>query len=185
MSAEAKPTKRAVSESRKRDSDDEDEEIISVARQFPIVMRRPLIYGMLIMLVGLLPWAYAFGSELSWATQATWWLVGCLAALALYWLYTWVGWYYSVFVLTDKRIVVTRQKGFFNRSVSELSLNNIQNVTYSMKGVQAAVFHFGDVNIATLSGSGGFDIKTLHRPERFAKAIIRVAGLSGSTPTAE
>lgn len=181
-----RPTKRDTAAARKeRSGNFDNEDIIRVNRQFPIVMRRPLIYGMLILVVGLLPWAFAFGNMYSWAEQAAWWLIFCIIVLILYWLRTWVGWYFTVFVLTDKRVVMTRQKGLFDRTVSELALNNIQNVTYAMKGVQAAMFHFGDITIATLSGAGNFEMKYVHRPERFAKAIIRAAGLSGSTPTAE
>ena len=148
-------------------------------------MRRPLIWGMLIILAGLIPWAIAIGNLYSWASQSVLWLSFCVFVLIIYWLRTWVGWYYSVFVLTDKRIVITRQKGFFDRTVSELALNNIQNVTYSIKGIQAVMFHFGDINIQTLSGSGGFDLRIIHKPENFAKAIIDAAGLRGSTPTPE
>ncbi len=194
----SKPTsKRDMSEHRrqhpeskpkpKRDHGDDyaDEDIIRVTRQFPVVMRRPLIGGMLILLLGLIPWAIAVGNLYSWAGQSVIWLSICVVVLIVYWLRTWVGWYYSVFVLTDKRIVITRQKGFFDRTVSELALNNIQNVTYGIKGIQAVIFHFGDINIQTLSGSGGFDLRIIHKPEKFAKAIIRAAGLSGSTPTSE
>src|SRR5579884_4266890 len=120
-----RPTKRDIAAARKEHSGNFDnEEIIRVNRQFPIVMRRPLIYGMLILVVGLLPWAFAFGNMYSWAEQAAWWLILCVIILALYWLRTWVGWYFTVFVLTDKRVVMTRQKGLFDRTVSELALNN-------------------------------------------------------------
>jgi len=193
----ARPSKRETSAARKGDHDDssrrqrqddprhnpdefDNEDVIKMARQFPIVLRRPLIYGMLIIVVGLLPWAWAVGRGYSWVSYAAWWMLISVIVLAVYWLLSWVGWYFSVFVLTDKRIVVTRQRGFFDRTVSELALNNIQNVTYQVKGMQAAIFHFGDISIATLSGSGGFDIRTVHRPERFARAVIKACGLSES-----
>ena len=186
MQDKPKPSKRDTAHVRKKDDQDFDnEDIIRVTRQFPIVLRRPLIWGMLIILVGFGPWAIAFGNMYSWASVAGWWFLGSIIFLVLYWLTVWVGWYYSVFVLTDRRIVVTKQKGFFDRSVSELALNNIQNVTYSVKGIQASLFHFGDISIQTLGGRGGFEIKVIHHPEVFAKAIIKAAGLSGSTETPE
>ncbi len=180
----ARPSKRETALSRKKEDDDfSNEDVLKVARKFPIVLRKPLIFGMFLLIIGLLPWAVAYGNSYSWLNIAVWWLLFCMVALIYYWLIKWVGWYFSVFVLTDKRIVVTRQKGFFDRTVSELSLNNIQNVTYSIKGFQASVFHFGNISIATLSGSGGFDLKTVHHPERFARAIIKAAGLSSDGST--
>ena len=179
----SKPSKRETAHQERAAGDFENEDVLRVVRQFPIVMRHPLIWGMLLILVAMVPWSIAFGNAYSWVDYSYGWMLAIVLILLFYWLRTWVGWYYSIYVLTEKRIVVTTQKGFFSRSVSELALNNIQNVTYAQEGLQAAIFHFGSISIQTLSGSGGFDLKYIHHPERFARAIIKASGIttSGST----
>lgn len=159
----------------------QDEDIISVTRQFPIVMRRQLIIGMLIILFGMLPWSYATGNVLDWAPQATWWMILVFAALIFYWFRTWVGWYYSIYMLTSVRVVAIRQKGFFNRRVEELALNNVQNVNYHITGFQAALFGYGDIDVQTLSGSGGLKMTVIHHPADLQQAILAAVHKHGST----
>lgn len=159
----------------------EDEEILAVIRQFPIVLRWPLIVGLFIILISLIPWAIAYSNGYSWLNLAVYWLVAGILILIFYWLVKWISWYYSVFVLTNYRIMIIKQQGFFDRGVSELTLNNIQNVNYRMKGIKASVFKYGDVLIETLSGGGDLELTKIHYPVRFQQKILNAAHKFGST----
>lgn len=150
----------------------EDEEVITIERRFPIVLRRPLIFGLLIITVAILPWIFAYGLSLSWLNIAYYWMAICSIFLLFYWLRSWVGWHYSIYVLTNQRIMVVKQSGFFSREVVDLALHNIQNVNYSIKGIQGAMFGFGSLNIDTLSGSGGLRLKYVYKPARLQKIIM-------------
>ncbi len=149
------------------------EEVQVLTRKFPVVLRRPLIYGLLIILVGMIPWAIATANAYSWEGFAIGWLLFAIAVLAFYWLRAWVGWYYSIYMITNKRLMVVTQRGFFNRLVKELALSNIQNVNYQVNGVQAAMFGYGVVEIETLSGGGGMKLGYVHHPADFQQAILR------------
>lgn len=151
-----------------------DEDIITVTRQFPIVLRRPLIFGLLIITVGIIPWTFGYGLNTSWLPLANYWLLICALLLLIYWVRAWVGWHYSVYVLTNQRIMVVKQSGFFTREVADLALHNIQNVNYSIKGIQGSLFGFGTVKIDTLSGSGALRLRYVHRPARLQKQIMEV-----------
>ncbi|MEI6716700.1 MAG: PH domain-containing protein [Candidatus Saccharibacteria bacterium] len=151
-----------------------DEQIILVEHQHPVVMRRQLIYGMLILLVAILPWAYAVGNDYSWAGYTYWFLLGALLILGFYWLRTWVGWYYSVYVLSNTRIMVVRQRGFFGREVSELALNNVQSVNYNIRGAQASMLGYGNVVVETLSGSKPLRLRMVHKPAKLQQSILEV-----------
>lgn len=153
----------------------EDEEVLVVERLFPIVMRRPLIFGMIIVVFALLPWAIATYYVFSWIDYTYWWMLAGALILLFYWVRTWVGWYYSVYVLTSQRVMVVKQKGFFSRDVSELTLNNVQNVNYSQKGVQAALFGFGTVTVETLSGGTPLKLTMVSKPVQLQKAIVEAA----------
>src|SRR5438045_3835118 len=82
-----------------------DETVELVFRQHPIVLRLPLVYGLLIILVGLVPLLLFPLSNLA--------LQIALAApviTLLYWFYQWVGYHYSYYILTDSRLISINQK---------------------------------------------------------------------------
>lgn len=159
----------------------EDEDVSAVVRRFPVVLRWALIKGMLLILVGMIPWAFAMNTGASWLGMAYNWMFVAFAALAWYWLREWVGWYYSIYLLTSNRLMVITQKGFFKRSVAELALNNIQNVNYKIDGFQASVFGYGDISVETLSGGGGFIMDHVHRPAKFQQKILNAVRAFDST----
>lgn len=158
----------------------DDEHVITVSRQFPIVLRRPLIFGMFLLLLAVIPWSIAYGSGYDWVNYTYAWM--CLVAvfLIVYWVRTWVGWHYSVYVLTTKRIMIVKQNGFFTREVADLALNNIQNVNYKIKGVQGAMFGFGTLKIETLSGGGGFSLRYVHKPAALQQDIMKAVHAHGA-----
>ncbi|MDP4038906.1 MAG: PH domain-containing protein [bacterium] len=160
-----------------------DEEILAVTRQFPLVLRWPLIWGLLIIAISLAPWAIAYSNNYNWLNLAILWMIINIIILIVYWLIRWISWYYSVYILTNYRIITIKQNGLFNREVSELTLNNIQNVNYQIKGIQASFFKFGNVIIETLSGGGDLELKKIYRPIRFQQKILNTAHKLSSTQT--
>ena len=159
-------------------------ELIFVERQFPIVMRIPLIVGMVLILVGLVPWSIATANDYSWQPHTITWLIVWTIILASYWTYHYISWYFTVLILTEEELTRVTQQGFFRRSVQSLTLNNIQSVNYTVPGMQAALFHFGDIKIETLSGSGHMKIRTMHKPARLQAEILEAVRVYGSTAEA-
>ena len=107
------------------DGQHDDEEIILMFRRHPVVMRKGLIGLLIMVVVGLLPVTiWPTNLNLLWLA-----LVGfILGGLLLF--YQWIGWYYSIFLLTDQRFVQISQKGLFNRSIVDVGLDKIQNINY-------------------------------------------------------
>ncbi|MEI7683141.1 MAG: PH domain-containing protein [Candidatus Saccharibacteria bacterium] len=155
-----------------RPDDGYEAELIFVERQFPIVMRIPLIAGMFLILVGLVPWSFATANAYSWQPLTINWLIIWSAILLSYWIYHFVGWYFTVLILTSEEVTLIKQKGFFKRSVQSLTLNNVQSVNYTIPGMQGAMFHFGDLRIETLSGSGHMSVKTMFKPALLQAEIL-------------
>lgn len=156
------------------------ENVLLVERQYPIVLRRPLIFGLVIMPVSLLPWAIATYNSYDWINYTYWWMAAWLLFLFWFWLRAWVGWFYTVYVLTNQRILIVSQHGFFSREVNDLTLNNIQNVNYKVTGFQAALFGFGTVTIQTLSGAKPLRLRYIHGPAEFAQSISKVSRIETS-----
>lgn len=149
-----------------------DEIVIAVVRQFVIALRRPILFGGTMLVLVMLPWALAnnFATGLVEETAGIMWLGFGLAFLYGFW--HWVGWYYSVYVLTNKSLTIITQKGFFNRKVSDMELHNIQSVNYHIDGFNASLFGYGNVLVQTLSGAGDMELKYVHKPAVLAKQII-------------
>ncbi len=166
-------TKRDRAQKRQFAGQEDDEQVIKVAHQYPVVMRKQLIIFLLILLVGLIPWAIAYGNNYDWQNYGALWLLIWLIVSIFYAIRSWVSWYYTLYLLTNKRIVTVKQVGFFSRSVTDLALSNIQNVNYTQKGMQAMLFGYGTISVETLSGAGGLKLTYIHRPQQLQQAIMK------------
>jgi hypothetical protein len=162
----------------------EGETVKVVFHQHPLVMRKQLILGLLFITLGVLPLDF----PQVWANEA---LAGWLIKLALavpvvvflWWFYRWVGWYYTLFIVTDARVVLIRQKGFFDRSVQEWQLNKVYNVNYHINGFQAAIFGFGDIIVKTAIGE--FTMPTVHHPVEVHRQLMDAVHAAGGAQRAE
>lgn len=173
---------RVIERAAQHDVDDGHEpDVIFVERQFPIVLRIPLIMGLVIILVGLVPWSIATGNAYSWQPLTINWLLICSGVLFLYWGYHFTSWYFTVLILTEEELTMIKQKGPFRRSVKSLALNNVQSVNYTIPGLQGTIFHYGDLEIQTMSGSGHMKIKTLYKPARLQAEILEASQEYSST----
>jgi uncharacterized membrane protein YdbT with pleckstrin-like domain len=153
----------------------DDEHVVLVFRQHPVVMRRELIFGMLAILLGIGP-ALLFPLS-NWPFE----FFGIVVLLViLYWFYHWVGWFYSVYIVTDQRLIDIRQRGFFNRKVSEVGFDKVQSVNYHIKGMQAALLKFGDITLQTYTGD--WVLKSIYHPEEVHAQMMKVAHSVTSTP---
>ncbi len=168
----------------------EDEVVELLVRQHPVVMRKALIFGLLIILLAVLPLDFPqiYASNF-WSSVCV--KIALIAPIVVFaaWFYRWIGWYYSMYIITDHRIMEVHQRGFFKRRVGEWQLESIQNVNYEIDGFQAVIFGFGDIVAKTYIGD--LTLKTIHKPaevhEHLVAAVKRAGGGSnqfrgGSTP---
>ncbi len=157
----------------------EGEELLYVFRKHPVVMRKGLIFAMIVILLGTLPslvkpeYIYLFGGL----------GVGFFLAI-LVMLPFWIGWHYSVFIVTNQRLIQITQKGLWHRSVVDIGLNQIQMVNYEVTGLEETLLGFGTINIQTFVGD--LVIHDIHHPAKTQKkllTILREKGfLSNSVP---
>src|SRR4051812_43916324 len=94
----------------------DDEEVLYVFRKHPIVMRKGLIICLVTWLVGplyVLILTYVQPNNLPsvnffFGSLVASILLGCLLMVP-----SWIGWYFSVFIVTDQRLIQITQKGLF------------------------------------------------------------------------
>ncbi len=151
------------------------ERVVLVFRQHPVVLRKQLIYGMLALLLGLIP-------LMIWPLSSVALKISLITPVVvlLYWFYYWVGWYYSVYIVSDLRLIDIRQKGLFNRKVSEVGFDKIQSINYHVNGLQAAMLKYGDITVQTYASE--WKLPNVHHPEAVHEEIMATARMVDSTP---
>ncbi|MCR4312213.1 MAG: PH domain-containing protein, partial [Candidatus Uhrbacteria bacterium] len=77
----------------------------------------------------------------------------------------------DVWVVTTERIINSEQHGLFNRAVSELHLDQIQDITSETKGFMATFLTYGDVFIQTAAEKIRFHFKNIDNPELVKQTI--------------
>ena len=145
----------------------DDEEVLFVFRKHPIVMRKGLILGMLAILLGTVPALIKPEMSFFFGGLGAGFLLGLLVFSP-----SWISWFYSVFILTDQRLIQITQKGLFHRSVVDLNLNQIQMVNYQIGGFQETLLGFGTIMMQTYVGD--LVIHNIHHPAKIQKKILTI-----------
>lgn len=153
------------------------EDVELVFRQHPLVMRKPLIIGLLLILLAVLPLDFIFSGPLyPWLVKIA--LIVTAVVLVAYWPYYFVGWYYSVYIVTDRRLIEIKQSGLFDRKVREWQLDLIQNLNYHINGFQAVIFHYGTITAETYSGN--LEMKTIYKPVEIHARLMEISRRAGT-----
>jgi len=165
------PEEAEESESKQKHFADQfdDEEVLYVFRKHPIVMRKGLIFGMVAILLGTLLAAIKPDLGFGWFFGGIGIGLGIGALLLAPF---WIGWYYSVFIVTDQRLIQISQKGLFHRSVVDMGLNQIQMVNYQVSGLEETLLGFGTITMQTFVGD--LVIHAVHHPAKIQKKILEI-----------
>lgn len=154
------------------------EEVLYVFRKHPIVMRKGFVVAMVAILLGTVPslikpeYSYLFGGL----------AVGFILA-GLVFLPSWITWYYSVYIVTDQRLLQISQKGLWKKSVVDISLSQIQMVNYEVSGFQETTLGFGTIMMQTFVGD--LVVHDVYHPAKVQKRlleILREKGVITNTP---
>lgn len=145
----------------------DEEEVLFVFRKHPIVMRKGLVIAMIAIMLGTIPslikpeYNYLFGG-----------LAAGFVLAGLVFAPSWISWHYSVFIVTDQRLIQMTQKGFWSRSVVDIGLNQIQMVNYEVAGFQETVLGFGTIMMQTFVGD--LIIHDVHHPAKIQQRILTI-----------
>jgi len=151
----------------------EDEKMLFIFRHHVIKMRKGFYLLALPFLIASIP-------VLVWPENINnlWVALGGFGLGLLLFFYHWISWYFSVFIVTDQRLRQITQKGFFNRSVIDLGLSKIQNISYNVPGLSATMFGFGTLVVQTQVGDLFLD--KVEHPEKIYNALSQAIKQYGS-----
>ena len=148
------------------------EEMLLVFRKHPVVMRKGLIIAAFGILVGPLYISIVSQVNPDKIPTMSGFLLILLASFplgALLMFPFWISWYFSVYALTDKRLLQIKQKGLFNRSFVDISNDQISMVNYEIKGIQETLLGFGTITVQTYVGE--LIIKDVEHPKKIHKKL--------------
>lgn len=100
-----------------------------------------------------------------------------ILTLMLFLFIIWADYYLDIWIITSKRIIDIEQRGLFDRSISEFSLANVQDVTIEISGVVQTLLKFGNLHVQTAS-ENNFVIKDAPHLYEAKDFILKYAELA-------
>ena len=129
------------------DGQREGEEVQFVFRRHFLTAKSGVIFLILMIMIGVgltLLWP---NNMMIFETFLALILVGVLGFL-----YSYMLWYFSVYIVTNQRIRQISQRGLFKKSVVDLGLDKIQSISYGVNGIRAGLMGYGTIVIQTAVG---------------------------------
>ena len=161
------------------DGEENGEKVVLLLRRHPyIILTKLLFFAILILVPATI---LAFFSPFLYSND----ILGLFIFISSLWyLFIWSGIFYSltmysldVWIVTDRRIIDSTQNGFFNRTISELHLSRIQDISVQTKGVIHTLLKFGDLYVQTAGTEERFKFSQIPNPEKVKDEIMRLASL--------
>ena len=90
----------------------------------------------------------------------------------LFFIATFVDYYLDIWIVTTYRIVNVEQHSLFHRTISELDLAKIQDVTSEVKGIVPSILDFGDIFIQTAGEKERFIFEQIHHAHDIRKKLL-------------
>ncbi|TWO99436.1 PH domain-containing protein [TM7 phylum sp. oral taxon 351] len=129
------------------DGQREGEEVQFVFRRHFLTAKSGVIFLILMIMIGVgltLLWP---NNMMIFETFLVLILVGVLGFL-----YSYMLWYFSIYIVTNQRIRQISQRGLFKKSVVDLGLDKIQSISYGVSGIRAGLMGYGTIVIQTAVG---------------------------------
>lgn len=85
-----------------------------------------------------------------------------------------LGWYFDLYMITDKRVVDIDFSNMLNKKFAETDIDMIQDVSSSVKGLAGTMFNYGDVLIQTASEVNKITFEKVPNPEKVIKLLEQI-----------
>ena len=145
-----------------------------VFRKHPIVMRKGLILASFGMLVGPVITLVLTYTEKTNPPSLPFFFGSLFGSfiLALILIFPWwVRWYFSVYIMTNKRFI-QQNRSLLQVDVVDIGLDQIQMINYQVAGLEETVLHFGTIVVQTYVGD--LVIKQVHHPARVQAEMVHI-----------
>ena len=155
-------------------NEQEDEEVVLLLRAHPITNVRwmltvigALVLPEILVAVGMfanVPFKFVFVGRLVWYLM----ILGFSFEKFL-------NWYYSVFIVTNERVVDIDFVNLLHRVVSYATLNHIEEPTMVAGGFIRSWFRYGDVSVATAAEFPAIEARAVPYPDKVIRVISELS----------
>jgi uncharacterized membrane protein YdbT with pleckstrin-like domain len=159
------------------ESQEEGEEVLIVTRRHWIVYISPMILGFFAILISLAILNGFFPDLLATYSLKVFTFSAFTLLLLFTSLFVYANWlinYLNVQIVTTKHVVDIDQISLFNRKVSELSLDEIQDVSASQMGILQSFLGYGNVKIQTAGELPNFEFEKIPKPYIVSRRIMEI-----------
>lgn len=87
-------------------------------------------------------------------------------------------WNKTIYILTNKRLILITQKNFFSHDDREIGLDRVQDVQASVEGLQAALYGYGNVRVQVSSEDSKIILEKVAHPREVQHEIVRETHLT-------
>lgn len=141
---------------------EEDEKVLKVVRKHWFILAVELIGAACMALLPLFLWlGIIIGKGQAWISWTVsdygfilffasllWWIICIMLATMI-----WTHYYLDLWIITDRRLIVIQQLGFFNRKTSNFRLERLQDIKVRVSGIIATLLNFGTIRAQTASAA--------------------------------
>ncbi len=155
----------------------DNERVYLVLREHPILLFSKLGFICFLALMGIAGYfGYTYLGSSLWGDTFTKFLQYLFSlyylGLTLGALLVFIFYYLSLQIITDIRMVDVDQHALFGRKVTEIQIENIEEVTSHTTGFIATVFNYGNVLVQTSGSLAEFEFNHVAHPEHVKKLIL-------------
>lgn len=103
-------------------------------------------------------------------------VLGASLYVLLLWMlffHDWLDYYLDALIITNERVVRIEQKGLFNRTVADLTLDRIQDVTVETKGFVPTFLRYGSLHLQSAGERERFVFSDIPDPEQVKAEILK------------
>lgn len=90
---------------------------------------------------------------------------------------SYLGWFFNVYLITNKRVIDIDFAGLAHRRFSEAYLYNIEDLTHQISGALQVIFHFGTVHVQTAGEISEIEFENIPRPDVVQDVISDLVGM--------
>lgn len=134
-----------------------------------VMLGVPIVLGIVFRVAGIDPYASTF-----WAPATTALLSAYLLVVLVITLTQITDYMLDIWIVTNERIINIEQFGLFRRKVSEMRLNQVQDISSEMEGFLETFLTYGDVTIQTAGEKLQFHFKNIDNPDDVKLTIARL-----------
>lgn len=149
------------------DGQREGEDVKFIFRRHFTTAKAGVIFLIVMIFLGLIPLFLWKGD-----VRMFWIFLGFVFVGLIGFFYSYMMWYFSVYIVTNQRIRQISQKGLFKKTVVDLGLDKIQSISYGITSVIGGVMGYGTILIQT--GVGDLVISAVGEPAEIYEKLQNI-----------